>query len=96
LHRSCIAIAATRPGIARSYTPDADAQAIYDRVYAVYRSLYELLGRSDVELLHGLKRIYTEGDKIRLQPSNAAMQPIIVPAVTVQVQGRVIGVLRKY
>jgi L-ribulokinase len=54
------AIAATRPGIARSYTPDAGAQAIYDRVYAVYRSLYELLGRSDVELLHGLKRIYTE------------------------------------
>jgi repressor LexA len=43
-----------------------------------------------------LKRIYTEGDKIRLQPSNAAMQPIIVPAADVQIQGRVIGVLRKY
>jgi repressor LexA len=43
-----------------------------------------------------LKRIYTEGDKIRLQPSNAAMQPILVPAGSVQVQGRVIGVLRKY
>jgi L-ribulokinase len=54
------AIAATRPRIARSYVPDTDAQAIYDQVYAVYRSLYEWLGRSDVELLHGLKRIYTE------------------------------------
>ncbi|MGD0452485.1 MAG: ribulokinase [Solirubrobacteraceae bacterium] len=54
------AIAATRPGIARSYAPDADARAIYDQVYAVYRGLYERLGRSDVELLHGLKRIYTE------------------------------------
>ena len=43
-----------------------------------------------------LKRIYTEGDKIRLQPSNAAMQPIVVPAASVQIQGRVIGVLRKY
>jgi len=43
-----------------------------------------------------LKRIYTEGDKIRLQPSNATMQPIIVPAPDVQIQGRVIGVLRKY
>lgn len=43
-----------------------------------------------------LKRIYTEGDKIRLQPSNAAMQPIIVPAADVKIQGRVIGVLRKY
>ena len=43
-----------------------------------------------------LKRFYREGDRIRLQPSNAAMQPIIAPAASVQVQGRVIGVLRKY
>lgn len=43
-----------------------------------------------------LKRFYKEGDKIRLQPSNAAMKPIIVPAIDVQLQGRVIGVLRKY
>ena len=51
-----------------------------------------LVGGSDATL----KRIFTEGDKVRLQPSNAAMQPIIVPAAEVQVQGRVIGVLRKY
>jgi repressor LexA len=43
-----------------------------------------------------LKRIYREGETTRLQPSNAAMQPILVPASSVQVQGRVIGVLRKY
>ncbi len=43
-----------------------------------------------------LKRIYREGDYIRLQPSNAAMQPITVPAGSMQIQGRVIGVLRKY
>ncbi|MGO9211598.1 MAG: transcriptional repressor LexA [Terriglobales bacterium] len=43
-----------------------------------------------------LKRIFKEGDKVRLQPSNAAMQPVIVSAAAVQVQGRVIGVLRKY
>ena len=43
-----------------------------------------------------LKRFYREGDRIRLQPSNAAMQPIIVAAAAVQIQGRVIGVLRKY
>ena len=43
-----------------------------------------------------LKRIYREGAKIRLQPSNTAMPPIVVPAKSVQVQGRVIGVLRKY
>src|SRR5437763_6609212 len=43
-----------------------------------------------------LKRFYREGDKIRLQPSNVNMKPIIVPAGSVDVQGRVIGVLRKY
>ena len=43
-----------------------------------------------------LKRLYVEGGRVRLQPSNAQMQPIIVPAASVQVQGRVIGVLRKY
>ena len=43
-----------------------------------------------------LKRIYHEGETTRLQPSNAKMQPILVPSRAVQVQGRVIGVLRKY
>ena len=57
-------------------------------------------GEIVVALVNGsdatLKRIYVEGSKVRLQPSNAAMQPIVVPAATVQVQGKVIGVLRKY
>ncbi len=43
-----------------------------------------------------LKRFYREGDNIRLQPSNVTMQPIIVPAAAVDIQGRVIGILRKY
>jgi repressor LexA len=43
-----------------------------------------------------LKRFYKEGEQVRLQPANTAMAPIIVPAQDVQLQGRVIGVLRKY
>jgi len=43
-----------------------------------------------------LKRIYHEGSQVRLQPSNAAMEPIMVPADSVRVQGRVVAVLRKY
>jgi repressor LexA len=43
-----------------------------------------------------LKRLYREGENVRLQPSNVNMKPIIVPAASVDVQGRVIGVLRKY
>ena len=43
-----------------------------------------------------LKRIYHEGGQVRLQPANSAMTPILVNADAVQVQGRVIGVLRRY
>lgn len=44
-----------------------------------------------------LKRFYREsGDRVRLQPANPAIAPILVPAGDVQVQGRVLAVLRKY
>jgi repressor LexA len=44
-----------------------------------------------------LKRFFHEGNgKVRLQPANAQMEPIVVPARNVKIQGRVIGVLRKY
>jgi repressor LexA len=57
-------------------------------------------GEIVVALVNGsettLKRIYRSGAQVRLQPSNAAMQPIMVAAEAVQVQGRVVAVLRKY
>jgi repressor LexA len=44
-----------------------------------------------------VKRFYREtGGKIRLQPANSQMAPIVVPANDVRIQGRVVGVLRKY
>jgi repressor LexA len=44
-----------------------------------------------------LKRFYREpGGRVRLQPANSEMQPILLPASEVKIQGRVIGVLRKY
>lgn len=44
-----------------------------------------------------LKRFYREGaGKVRLQPANSQMAPIVLPASDVKIQGRVIGVLRKY
>jgi repressor LexA len=44
-----------------------------------------------------LKKFFRErGGKVRLQPANARMKPIIVDAEDLQVQGVVIGVLRKY
>ena len=43
-----------------------------------------------------LKRYYLEGETVRLQPSNAEMKPIMVPANQVAIQGRVLGMMRKY
>ncbi|MBV9836745.1 MAG: ribulokinase [Solirubrobacterales bacterium] len=54
------AIEATRPKKVRTYEPDLEAKKTYDRVYEIYRTLYEFLGRSDARLLHELKWIGTE------------------------------------
>lgn len=44
-----------------------------------------------------LKRFYKEaGNRVRLQPANSTMEPRIVDAESVKVQGVVIGVLRSY
>ena len=58
-------------------------------------------GEMVIALLDGenvtLKKMYREsGGRIRLQPANPAMQPIIVQADQVQIQGVVIGVMRRY
>jgi L-ribulokinase len=54
------AIEATRPRSVTTYKPDLEAKKTYDRVYEIYRTLYEMLGRSEVRLMHDLKRIRTE------------------------------------
>ncbi len=44
-----------------------------------------------------VKKLYRErGGRIRLQPANPTMEPIVVDAADVQVQGIVVGVIRKY
>ncbi len=57
-------------------------------------------GEVVVALLNGdeatLKRFYRENGHIRLQPSNAAMQPIIVTSTEIAVQGVVVGLVRSY
>jgi len=44
-----------------------------------------------------VKKLYREaGGKVRLQPANATMQPLVEDARNVRVQGVVVGVIRKY
>jgi repressor LexA len=54
-----------------------------------------------VALLNGteatLKRYYAEADgRIRLQPANSTMEPIFVDPSNLEVQGRLLAVMRKY
>ena len=42
-----------------------------------------------------LKKVYVEPDRVRLQPANKQMQPIYVAPDNVEVQGRVIAVIRQ-
>ena len=57
-------------------------------------------GETVVALVDGsdstLKRIYREGPTVRLQPAHPTMAPIVVPADRVQIQGVVVGLIRKY
>jgi repressor LexA len=57
-------------------------------------------GEMVIAMLHGsdvtLKKLYREHGRIRLQPANPAIQPLLVAADAVQVQGVVVGVMRKY
>jgi repressor LexA len=43
-----------------------------------------------------LKRFFPEGETVRLQPANPAMQALRVPARDVRVQGIVVGLMRKF
>ena len=43
-----------------------------------------------------LKRYYDEGGRVRLQPANSEMGPIYVDKSRLEIQGKVLAVLRKY
>ena len=56
-------------------------------------------GQTVVALIRGeatLKRYYSEGSKVRLQPANAAMKPMTVEARDIVIQGVVTGLIRDY
>ena len=58
-------------------------------------------GQTVVALVGGdsatVKKLYRERDgRIRLQPANPAMEPIIADPDSVQIQGVVVGVIRQY
>src|SRR4029077_17915366 len=72
---------------------DGDLVIVEDRKTAQNgETVVALLSGSDVTL----KKLYRENGRVRLQPANPTMQPIFVDPEQVQVQGVVVGVMRKY
>jgi repressor LexA len=56
-------------------------------------------GQTVVALVRGeatLKRYYPEGQRVRLQPANAGMRPMMLDAHDVTIQGVVTGLIRDY
>jgi len=57
-------------------------------------------GETVVALIDGeratLKKLYREGDCVRLQPANPSLDPIFVAPDRLQIQGVVVGLMRKY
>jgi repressor LexA len=72
---------------------DGDFVIVEDRKTAQNgETVVALLGGSDVTL----KKLYRENGRVRLQPANPAMQPLFIDPDQLQVQGVVVGVMRKY
>jgi len=74
---------------------------IRDGDYVVVESRDEARdGETVVALVAGsdvtLKKLYRDGSRIRLEPANERLQPIVVPAQDVQVRGVVRGLIRRY
>ena len=47
------------------------------------------------ENISTLKRFYKDGGQVRLQPENPAMEPILTEADNLEIQGRVVSILRQ-
>jgi repressor LexA len=72
---------------------DGDFVIVEDRKTAENGEMViALVGGSDVTL----KKFYRENGRVRLQPANPTMQPLFFDPNLVQVQGVVVGMMRKY
>ena len=72
---------------------DGDFVIVEDRKQADNGEMViALVGGTDVTL----KKFYQENGRIRLQPANPTMQPLTMDPDQVQVQGVVVGVMRRY
>ena len=91
--RECFALRVSGDSMVDDHIVDGDVVVLESR--KIPRA-----GETVVALVRGeectLKRFYQDGGKIRLVPANATMAPMEFPAEDVQVQGVVVGLLRRF
>jgi repressor LexA len=101
LPAALLGAAGTRHFVLRVKGDSMVEEGILDGDYVIVESRETARnGEVVVALLHGheatLKRFYQENGRVRLQPANAAMQPIVVSGGDVRVQGVVVGIWRRF
>ena len=72
----------------------ADGDIVLMRYQSTAENGQMVAARIEDENAVTLKKFYREGTKVRLQPANITMDPIMVDATRVRVEGRVVGVIR--
>ncbi|HTO06245.1 MAG TPA: transcriptional repressor LexA [Myxococcota bacterium] len=91
--RDCFALRVTGDSMIDDHIMDGDIVVLESRKLPH-------AGETVVALVRGeectLKRFYQDGGKIRLVPANERLSPMEFPAEDVQVQGVVVGLLRRF
>ena len=91
--RECFALRVAGDSMIEDHIVDGDVVVLESRKLP-------RAGETVVALIRGeectLKRFYQDGGKIRLVPANERLLPIEVPAEDVEVQGVVVGLLRRF
>jgi len=92
-HRPTYALRVRGNSLIDEHIRDGDFLIVEDRSTADNgETVIALLAGEDVTL----KKYYREGTSIRLQPANAAIEPLSVDEDDVRIRGVVVGVMRRY
>lgn len=93
-HRSdCYVLQVKGESMIEEHIQDGDYVVVESRTTAIAgETVVALIDNENVTL----KKYYPEGGKIRLQPANEALMPIVVDPHRVKIQGVVVSIMRKY
>ena len=91
--RECFALGVRGDSMIDDHIVDGDIVVLESRkTPSEGETVVALIDREEATL----KRFYSDGGKVRLVPANKALEPLEYPAERVEVQGVVIGLLRRF